>query len=150
MKVLVWCIDSVFGITVYIGFWTLKVKCTHYGICSQVAFKNARAMFFSKLGGAGNSSRSGSKFSGRAALARIWHPRKFIGGYLVFAVWSTPLDLPQWCGRCMHQQSTSGIRRRIRRLRILRRWHSTYWYIMQCEGVGWLLGWFALMTKFMI
>jgi hypothetical protein len=30
----------------YIGFETLKVKCTQYGICSQAAFKNARAMFF--------------------------------------------------------------------------------------------------------
>jgi hypothetical protein len=24
----------------------LKVKCTQYGICSQAAFKNARAIFF--------------------------------------------------------------------------------------------------------
>jgi hypothetical protein len=31
---------------IYIGFETLKVKCTQYGICSQAAFKNARAMFF--------------------------------------------------------------------------------------------------------
>ena len=29
-------------------YWILdlEVKCTQYGICSQVAFKNARAMFF--------------------------------------------------------------------------------------------------------
>ena len=38
---------------VYIEFETLKVKCTQYGICSQAAFKNARAMFFLKLGGTG-------------------------------------------------------------------------------------------------
>ena len=25
-----------------IGFWALKVKCTQYGICGQVTFKNAR------------------------------------------------------------------------------------------------------------
>jgi hypothetical protein len=31
---------------IYIGFETLKVKCTQYGICSQAAFKNAIAMFF--------------------------------------------------------------------------------------------------------
>jgi hypothetical protein len=50
---------------IYIGFETLKVKCvcTQYGICSQAAFKNARAMFFSKLGGAGNIFWSGSKKS---------------------------------------------------------------------------------------
>ena len=29
-----------------IGFWTLKVKCTWYGICEEVAFKNARAKTF--------------------------------------------------------------------------------------------------------
>ena len=26
--------------------WTLKVKCTQYGFCEQVALKNARASFF--------------------------------------------------------------------------------------------------------
>jgi len=31
---------------IYIGFETLKVKCTQYGICSQATFKNARAIFF--------------------------------------------------------------------------------------------------------
>ena len=39
----------------YIGFETLEVKCTQYGICSQVAFKMG--------GGAGNNFRSGSKKS---------------------------------------------------------------------------------------
>ena len=46
-----------------IGFGTLKVKCTQYRICSQAIFKNARAMVFLKLGGAGNNFRSGSKKS---------------------------------------------------------------------------------------
>ena len=41
----------------------------------------------------------------------------------------------------VYQHSTSG----IRRIRI--RWHSTYWLVAQCEGVGWLLWWFALMAK---
>ena len=45
------------------GFETLKVKYTEYGICSQAAFKNARAMFFLKLGGTDNTFWSGSKKS---------------------------------------------------------------------------------------
>jgi hypothetical protein len=61
---------------IYIGFETLKMKCIQCGICSQVAFKNARAMFFSKLGGAGNSFRSGSKISQAGAkLSREGWPR---------------------------------------------------------------------------
>jgi hypothetical protein len=32
---------------IYIGFHALKVKCTQYGNCSQAAFKNTRAIFFS-------------------------------------------------------------------------------------------------------
>jgi hypothetical protein len=35
---------------IHIGFETLKVKCTRYGICSQATFKNARAMFFFVFG----------------------------------------------------------------------------------------------------
>src|ERR1700738_420510 len=33
-------------------YWILdlEVKCTQYGICSQVAFKNARAMLFFEVG----------------------------------------------------------------------------------------------------
>jgi hypothetical protein len=49
---------------IYIGFETLKVKCTQYGICTQAAFKNARAMFYSKLGGAGNKLVGFKKFPG--------------------------------------------------------------------------------------
>jgi hypothetical protein len=33
----------------------LKMKCTQYEICEQATFKNARAMFFPKLSGAGSS-----------------------------------------------------------------------------------------------
>ena len=54
-------------------------------------------------------------------------------------VWSIPLGLPKRRGICMHHHSTSGIRRRRRRRR-----HSTYWPMAQCEGVVWLLWWFAL------
>jgi len=57
---------------IYIGFETLKVKCAQYGICSQTAFKNARAMFFFyKLGGIGNNFRSGSKISREGYPCRI-------------------------------------------------------------------------------
>ena len=55
-------------------------------------------------------------------------------------VWFTPLGLPGWCGGRMHQHLASGKRRR-------RRWHSICWHMAQCEGVGWLLWWFALVTK---
>ena len=48
---------------IYIGFETLKVKCTQYGICSQAAFKNERAIFFLKLGEAGSNFRADSKKS---------------------------------------------------------------------------------------
>jgi len=29
-------------VNIYIGFWTLKIKCTQYGSYEQAAFKNAR------------------------------------------------------------------------------------------------------------
>ena len=38
-------------VNIYIGFETLKMKCTQYGICGQVAFKNASTLVFSKSGG---------------------------------------------------------------------------------------------------
>ena len=41
----------------YIGFWTLKMKCTQYGVYGQVAFKNANAILFFEIG------RSGQQFS---------------------------------------------------------------------------------------
>ena len=42
----------------------MKVKCTQFGfVVKRQAFKNARVMFFLKLGGAGNNFQSGSKIS---------------------------------------------------------------------------------------
>ena len=38
--------------------------------------------------------------------------------------------------------STSARRRRRR--------NSTYWHVVECEGVGWLRWWFILMAKFVI
>ena len=49
----------------------LEGKCTQVGICSQMAFKNARAMFFLKLGGSGICFWLGEFFRGTAAPARI-------------------------------------------------------------------------------
>ena len=37
-------------VNIYIGFETLKMKCNQYGICEQVAFKNASTLVFSKSG----------------------------------------------------------------------------------------------------
>jgi hypothetical protein len=54
---------------IYIGFETLKVKCTQYGICSQATFKNARTMFFGRgrrlfSGGFEKISCGGKNFAG--------------------------------------------------------------------------------------
>ena len=65
---------------IYIGFKTLKVKCIQYGICDQAAFKNARAIFFSKLGGAGNMFRLGSKNSLKGYPIQIWDLKILWGG----------------------------------------------------------------------
>jgi hypothetical protein len=56
---------------IYIGLETLKVKCTQYGICSQAAFKNTRAIFFFGFRAGLKKFRAGQKFRGRAAPARI-------------------------------------------------------------------------------
>ena len=61
---------------IYIGFKTLKVKCTQYGICSQAAFKNGRAMFLSFSGGAGSYFRAGlEKIRAGAEISREGCPR---------------------------------------------------------------------------
>jgi hypothetical protein len=38
-------------VNTYIGFGTLMMMCTQYGICGQVTFKNARVMVFLNLSG---------------------------------------------------------------------------------------------------
>ena len=83
---------------IYIGFEILKVKCTQYGIWSQAAFKNARAMFLSKLGGAGSNfwadskkkSRRGQNVCGRAAPRPDLTPLEVRGG---------DFNIPRWGGR---------------------------------------------------
>ena len=71
-------------VNTYIGFWTLNVKCTQYGICGKVAVNNARAMVFSKLAEAATSFQSGPQnpdfFSGAAAPKRIHLPGKALRG----------------------------------------------------------------------
>ena len=37
-------------VNIYIGSWTLKMKCTNYELYGQKAFKNARAILFFKVG----------------------------------------------------------------------------------------------------
>ena len=36
-------------VKIYIGFWTLEMKCTQYEIYEEVTFKNARVMIFLKV-----------------------------------------------------------------------------------------------------
>ena len=73
-------------VNIYIGFGTLKMKCTQDGICGQVAFKNARQWFFQNQGGEQQQfsvEYKKSWFSGWAAApARYFHPRKVCGGNL--------------------------------------------------------------------
>ena len=66
----------------------------------------------------------------------MWGRFEFVPVTYTSVVHSTrPSQNPGWSSRHMHQHSR---RRRRRR-------HSTCWYMMWCEGVGWLHGWFALM-----
>ena len=50
---------------------------TQYGICSQTTFKNARAIFFWKLGRSSNSFGSGENFLGKAAPPRSDTPHRW-------------------------------------------------------------------------
>ena len=67
-------------LNIYIGFWTLEMKCTQYGICGEVAFKNARALVFLEVRQGGQKISGGSKKSrflcGATAPARIYLPQK--------------------------------------------------------------------------
>ena len=49
----------------------LKVNCTQYGLCSQAAFKNVRAMFFQSWAGRATIFGWVQKFLRRAAPTRI-------------------------------------------------------------------------------
>ena len=69
-------------VNIYIGFETLKMKCTQYGICGQVAFKNASTIVFSKSGGRATIFGRVQKNERAAAPDRIFPSRKVRGGYL--------------------------------------------------------------------
>ena len=66
-------------VNVYIGFWTGEMKCTQYGICGEVAFKNARAMVFLEAGEAGRGFQMGPKnhgfFVGQLPLSEYSSPK---------------------------------------------------------------------------
>ena len=74
-------------VNIYNGFWILKMKCTQCSICGKVAFKNARAMDFSKSGGGGISFRLVPKnvdfLLGRLALPVSTSLKKILGGGLM-------------------------------------------------------------------
>ena len=84
----------------YVLFWILKVKCTQYGICGEVAFKNARAMIFSKSGEAGKVFRSGPKnlnfFVGQLPLPVSTSPKKLVGGKILSALQNRSLEQGHW------------------------------------------------------
>jgi hypothetical protein len=50
-------------VNIYIEFWTLEMKCTQYGICGEVAFKNVRTMIFLEDGWGVQKFSGGSKKS---------------------------------------------------------------------------------------
>src|ERR1700738_3562495 len=72
-------------VNIYIGFETLKMKCTQYGICGQVAFKNASTLVFSKSGGRAAVFGRAQKKCWGLPPDRI-PPRKVRGGYLTSSV----------------------------------------------------------------
>ena len=38
-------------VNIYIELWTLKLKCTQYGLCAQIPLKNVGQFYFSKSDG---------------------------------------------------------------------------------------------------
>ena len=68
-------------VNIYIRFETLKMKCTQYGICGQVAFKNASTLVFLKSGGRAAVFGRVQEKCGGLPPDRIFPPgEKLIGG----------------------------------------------------------------------
>ena len=65
---------------IYIGFWTLKMKCTQYGLYGQAAFKNLHAIFILKV----ERNRQGAW-----ASSKQWRRRAGVGPNLE-QMWSSP------------------------------------------------------------
>ena len=68
-------------------YWILdlEVKCTQYGICSQAAFKNARAIFFFQVGWGMHHVSVGYKNFSKGLSNPDMIPRKFVRGCLMSA-----------------------------------------------------------------
>ena len=67
-------------VNIYIGFCILKMECTQYGICGEVAFKNARIQrFFLKNEQDGQKFRADPKnlgfFVGQLTLPASTSPK---------------------------------------------------------------------------
>ena len=43
-------------VDMYMGLWTLKMKCTRYGLYGQAAFKSSRVMFVFEVGRSGQGA----------------------------------------------------------------------------------------------
>ena len=63
-------------VNIYIEFETLKMKCTQYGICGEVALKNASIIVFSKSGRRPAVFGRVQKNGGAAAPDKIFPPPK--------------------------------------------------------------------------
>ena len=83
------------------------MKWTQYGICSQAASKNARAIFLSKLGGVDNHFWSRSNISRDGCPNPHLTPLKLRVGYLLSALMEAPCHSSLFartlpcCGPCM-------------------------------------------------
>ena len=53
-------------IYIYIGFWTLKMKCSQHGLYEQATFENAKAIFIFEIG------RSGQRYLVRLQLKLVF------------------------------------------------------------------------------
>ena len=73
-------------------FWVFKVKCTQYGICGQVAFKNARVFFILESDRMDNNCRLGSPKN------KIW--QDYLGYWIAGPGLDTPfLMMGSWLGQ---------------------------------------------------
>ena len=89
-----------------IGFWTLKVKCTQYGICWISGLQECKGIGFLEVGWAGNNFRSGPKdldfLDGRLLVLESTSPEKFVGGNLTSFKRETHHDQIQFRETCQH------------------------------------------------
>ena len=77
-------------VNIYIGFWTLKVKCTQYEICGYIKWPSrmqGQWFFQSQAGGQNFSvgSRKSGFLSGGPPLPKSTLPEKLVGGCLTTA-----------------------------------------------------------------